>query len=108
MIEFENGIQISYPHILSNDFDEKYKKRLERFVNLENKDTLFIFRVKRFMDKTLVDRFYKNENFNKIILFDEDVSYAKDYKENETTKILVTFSGHQLLIKELKSRKILS
>lgn len=107
VIEFKNGIQMSYPHILSNDFDERYKKRLERFLNLENKDITFIFRVKSFMDESLVDRFYKIDSFNKIILFDEDVSYSRKYKENATTKILVTFSEHHQLVRELKERKIL-
>ena len=107
VIEFKNGIQISYPHILSKGFDEKYKKRLERFLNLENKDITFIFRVKSFMDDSLVKRFYKIKNVKKVILFDEDVSYTRNYKENATTKILITFSEHQRLVKELKRRKIL-
>ena len=107
VIEFKNEIQISYPHILSEDFDEKYTKRLERFLNLENKDHTFIFRIKSFMDESLVDRFYKIKNEKKLILFDEDVSYAKKYKENESTKILISFSEHEQLVRELKERKII-
>lgn len=107
VIEFENGIQISYPHILSKDFDEKYKKRLERFLNLKDKNVTFLFRVRSFMDKTSVDRFYNANNFNKIILFDGNVSYASLYEENERTKIYITYSEHHQLVEELKERGLI-
>lgn len=107
VIEFENGIQISYPHILSEEFDEKYKKRLERFLNLKDKNMTFLFRVRSFMDKTSVDRFYNANNFNKIILFDGNVSYASLYEENEKTKIYITYSEHHQLVEELKERRLI-
>lgn len=107
VIEFENGIQLSYPHVEYNVFDEKYKTRLERYIKIPNKNIHFIFRVKNFMDKNLVDRFYENNRYNKIILFDEDVSFRDDYIENETTKILVTYSEHHNLINELKKKNII-
>lgn len=57
-LEFENGVQVIFPHVHFDNFDEKYKTRLERFLNKENKEIYFIFRVRSYMDKEFVDRFY--------------------------------------------------
>lgn len=64
-------------------------------------------RVRSFMDKTMVDRFYNTNDFNKIILFDGNVSYSSLYEENEKTKIHITYSEHHQLVEELKERRLI-
>lgn len=106
VIEFENGVQISYPHIQYDSFDEKYETRLKRFLQIPDKEICFIFRVRSFMSKKAIDRFY-NTKYNKIILFDGNVPFKDEYEENELTKILITCSEHDDLINELKEKNLL-
>lgn len=106
-LEFENGVQVIYPHVHFDNFDEKYKTRLERFLNKENKEIYFIFRVRRFMKKEFVDRFYNCSNYKKILLFDADVPYRIFYKENEHTKIITTSFEHKHLVNVLIKNGIL-
>lgn len=106
VIEFENGVQISYPHIQYDSFDEKYETRLKRFLQIPDKEICFIFRVRSFMSKKAVDRFY-NTKYNKIILFDGNVPFKDEYKENELTRISITYSEHDDLINELKKKNII-
>ena len=100
-IEFENGIQIIYPHVDYDAFDDKYKKRLKRLEDKESKEICFIFRIKNHMDKSVVDRFYNCNKYKKILLFDTNVSYLSRYKENEYNKIIVTNYEHAPLVKQL-------
>ena len=106
-IAFENGVQVIYPHVDFNKFDEKYEKRLKRFLENKNKEMYFIFRIKSFMNKSAVDRFYNYNKCKKILLFDENVSYRHCYKENEYNKIVITNYEHNYLIKQLKMIGIL-
>lgn len=106
-IEFENGVQIIYPHINYDSFDEKYEKRLKRFLENKDKDIYFIFRIRNHMDKSVVDMFYNCNKYKKILLFDENVSYRHHYTENVHTKIVVTNYEHNYLIKYLKHIGIL-
>ena len=106
-IQFENGLQIIYPHIHFDLFDEKYKTRLQRFQQNTDKEMYFIFRVRKFMSKKVVDMFYNCNNYKKILLFDENVSYKHHYAENEYNKIVVTNYEHTYLIKHLKRIGIL-
>lgn len=102
-IEFSNGVQLIYPHVKFNSFDEKYNKRLKRFFEIENKEICFIFRVKSFMDKKHVENFYKCSNFKKIILFEENVSFVDNFKDNEHTKIAITNNEHHYLVNYLST-----
>ena len=101
-IELDNGVQIMYPHTLFDKFDEPYKNRLERFTNNKNKEIYFIFRVRSFMSKKVVDEFYNYYNYKKILLFDEDVPFRNSYKENDNTKIIITSKEHKHLIDYLE------
>ena len=100
-IELEDDIQIMYPHILFDNFDTKYNNRLTRFIENKNKEIYFIFRVRNYMRKDVVDKFYSFKNYKKILLFDEDVSFKNDYKENNDTKIVITSKENNLLISHL-------
>lgn len=106
-IEFENGVQVIYPHVDFNYFDKKYEKRLKRFLENKDKEVYFIFRIKSFMNKSVIDRFYNYNKYKKILLFDENVSYRHRYKENEYNKIVITNYEHNHLINQLKMIGIL-
>lgn len=106
-IQFDNGIQIIYPHVHYDKFDQKYKARLERFNQNTDKEIYFILRVRRYVKKSAVDRFYRCKNVKKIILFDEDVYFKNHYKENENTKIIITNREHHYLVSLLTKNKIL-
>lgn len=106
-LEFENGVQMIYPHVHYCNFDKKYKTRLNRFLNLQDTEICFIFRVKSFMKQQAVDRFYNCSNYKKILLFDEDVPYKNLYKENQHTRIVITNYEHRYLVNILKRKGIL-
>lgn len=67
----------------------------------KNKEVCFIFRVRNFMPKRLVDKFYSFNEYKKILLFDDDVSYKNLYTENDSTKIVTTSKERYLLVSHL-------
>lgn len=74
----------------------------------KNKEVCFIFRVRNFMSKRLVDKFYSFNKYKKILLFDDDVSYKNLYTENDSTKIVTTSKEHEFLVSHLIKEGILN
>lgn len=103
VLQFENGIQIAYPHTLYDKLDQQYNRRLQRFLSIENKMPYFVFRVRKFMAKETVDKVYEIEKHKKIILFDQDVEFKNEYSDNEFNKIVITSKEHVSLVDYLKS-----
>ena len=88
-IEYDNGIQIIYPHFVNwNKFDEKYSRRLKRFNNINKDDIIFTIRV--FSDYTdeIINEFY-NLNVNKIIIFPSNHNLKDKYKDNEFDYVIL-------------------
>lgn len=108
IIEYTNGIQIIWPHVLKTDFDLLYEKRLNRFLENKNKEICFIFRIKNYIDKELVQKFYDLKKYKKILLFDEDVPFNKHFQENENTQIIISSLEHQELIDYIKKLNLLA
>lgn len=101
-LQFQNGVQMNFPHTLYDALEQYYKKRLERFLNVQDKEICFIFRIRKFMKKQTVDKFYNLNKHKKIILFDQDVEFKNDYEDNEYNKIVITSKQHVLLVQHLK------
>lgn len=106
VIEYQNGVQVIHPHVIKTDFDELYNKRLSRFLDNNDKEIYFIFRVRKYVEKQLVQIFYNLNDIKKVILFDEDVNYVDDFVENRDTTIIVTSKEHQQLMDQLSKMKL--
>lgn len=92
-IEYNNGVQILYPHYYLKHFQINYSKRLKRFNNINKDDIIFTIRV--YLDYTdeIINEFY-NLNVNKIIIFPSNHNLKDKYKDNDNTKIFITDSWH--------------
>lgn len=64
-------------------------------------------RVRKFMSKNAVDRFYKCNKYKKIILFDLNVPFKNEYHDNEHTKVVMTNFEQYNLVQFLRHNKIL-
>lgn len=93
-IEYNNGIQIIYPHFVNwDEFDEKYSRRLERFNNINKDDIIFTIRIYRDYTDGIIDEIY-NLPVNKILIFPSNHNLKNKYKYNDNTKIFITDTVH--------------
>ena len=93
-IEYDNGIEIIYPHFDNwDEFDEKYSRRLERFNNINKEDIIFTIRIYRDYTDNIIDKIY-NLPVNKILIFPSNHDLKDKYKDNDNTKIFITDTWH--------------
>jgi hypothetical protein len=93
-IEYDNKIQIIYPHFVNwDEFDEKYRRRLERFNNINKEDIIFTIRIYPDFNNNIIDEIY-NLPVNKIIIFPSNHNLKDKYKDNDNTKIFITDTWH--------------
>lgn len=93
-IEYNNGVQIIYPHANNwNTFDNTYKQRLERFNNINKEDIIFTVRIYRDYNDNIIDEIY-NLPVNKILIFPSNHDLKDKYKDNDNTKIFITDNWH--------------
>lgn len=93
-IEYDNGIQIIYPHFANwNEFDEKYSRRLERFNNINKEDIIFTVRIYSDYNDNIIDEIY-NLPVNKILIFPSNHDLKDKYKDNDNTKVFNTDTWH--------------
>lgn len=101
-IEYDNGIQIIYPHYVDwKEFDNKYNRRLERFYNANKEDIIFTVRIYRDYTDNIIDEIY-NLPVNKILIFPSNHILKNNYKENKNTKIIITDTWHYNFVNFIK------
>lgn len=101
-IEYDNGIEIIYPHFVNwDEFDEKYRRRLERFNNINKEDIIFTVRIYRDYSDNIIDEIYKLP-VNKILLFPSNHNLKDKYKDNDNTKIIITDKFHNDFVNFIK------
>lgn len=105
VIEYENGVQILYPHNNIDNFEKTYFKRLKRFYEIYNKSELiFLYETYRNEPIDVYYRFLKLSNQK--ILVDNKNNYHKIHKIQNLDYFTYN-SFHQILYKDLKNKKIL-
>ena len=100
-IEYNNGVQILYPHYYLKDFQINYSKRLYRFNNINKDDIIFTIRVYSDYTDEIINEFY-NLNVNKIIIFPTNHNLKDKYKDNDNTKIFITDTWHYDFVNFIK------